>query len=382
MDLDDAGGRLLAGRYRLGALAGQGGAATVHEAVDIVLGRRVAVKLYEAVDPLGRYRFASEARLLAGLAHPGLVTVYDVSLDGDRPFLVMRLVDGPSLRDLLTRGPFEPAAVARIGVRLAEVLAYIHAHDVVHRDIKPGNILVDPSGACHLTDFGLARAMSATHLTNPGQYVGTAAYLAPEQITEPEVGPAADIYSLGLVLLECLTGQTEYTGNAAETALARLSRPPRIPETLPGSWPTVLAAMTCQDPDARPDAARCAALLAAVTDEPGHTVEVPRPRVPSSRSVHTGLIVLVVAAVAAAVTAAPETVSGRPVGGAPAVTPETSRAAVPAPPPDPPASADRDATRAPRGPGPAVPDVADKGKDKDKGNGKDKRGKGGRPGRG
>jgi serine/threonine protein kinase len=379
MDLDDAGGRLLGDRYRLGALAGQGGAATVYEAVDVVLGRRVAVKLYEAVDPLGRYRFASEARLLAGLTHPGLVTVYDVSLDGDRPFLVMRLVDGPSLRDLLTRGPFEPAEVARIGVRLAEVLAYVHAHDVVHRDIKPGNILVDGSGACHLTDFGLARAMSATHLTSPGQYVGTAAYLAPEQITEPEVGPAADIYSLGLVLLECLTGRTEYTGNVAETAVARLSRPPRIPETLPGSWPTVLAAMTSRDPDARPDAARCVALLASVTDEPGHTVEVPRPRMASARPVHTGLVALAVAAVAAAVAVGPETVSGRPVGGAPTVTPDTSRAAVPAPPPDTPAPADRDATRSPHGPGSS--DHADRGKG-GKGTGKDKRGKGGRPGKG
>ncbi|MBB4911037.1 serine/threonine-protein kinase [Actinophytocola algeriensis] len=353
MDVDDPGGRLLGGRYRLGTLVGQGGAATVYEAVDVVLGRRVAVKLFEAVDPLGRYRFASEARLLAGLSHPGLVTVYDVDLDGDRPFLVLRLVDGPSLRDLLAGGAFEPAAVARIGVRLATVLAYVHAHDVVHRDIKPGNVLVDSSGACHLTDFGLARARSATHLTSPGQYVGTAAYLAPEQITDPDVGPAADIYSLGLLLLECLTGRTEYTGNVAETAVARLSRPPRIPDTLPGSWSAVLTAMTAREPAARPDAARCAALLAAVTDKV--TVEVPRPRSVSPRPVHTGLVALALLAVAGAVAAVPQTVPGRPLGEPAAVTPGISGTTDRAPGVRPPAPADQDATGSQRGPGPAVP---------------------------
>jgi serine/threonine protein kinase len=362
MDVDDPAGRLLGGRYRLGALVGQGGTATVYEAVDVVLGRRVAVKLYEAVDPLGRYRFASEARLLAGLTHPGLVTVYDVSLDGDQPFLVLRLVDGPSLRHLLTGGAFEPAAVARIGVRLAEVLAFVHTHDVVHRDIKPGNVLVDSSGACHLTDFGLARAMSATHLTRPGQYVGTAAYLAPEQITDPDVGPAADVYSLGLLLLECLTGRTEYTGNAAETAVARLSRPPRIPDTLPGSWPAVLTAMTAREPADRPDAARCAVLLAAVGDGDtvNETVEVPRPRSSPPRPVvHTGLVALAVVAVAAAIAAAPQIVPGHPVGGPPPATPGTSRTADPAPPraeaPDTPTPVDRDATGPRPGAGAAGP---------------------------
>jgi len=385
MDVDDrdppeSGGRLLADRYRLGAFVGQGGAATVYEAVDVVLGRRVAVKLYESADPLGRYRFASEARLLAGLSHPGLVTVYDVCLDGDQPFLVMRLVDGPSVRDLLARGAFVPDAVARIGVRLAHVLAYIHAHDVVHRDVKPGNVLVDAAGDCHLTDFGLARATSAVHLTGPGEYVGTAAYLAPEQITDADVGPPADIYSLGLLLLECLTGRTEYTGNAAETALARLSRPPRIPDDLPGSWWNVLTAMTAQDPAARPAAARCATLLTTVADEPGDTVEalVPRPRPASPRPVHAGLAALAVAAVAAAVAAAPEAVPGQPVGRPPAVAPETSRTTEPPPPPAPrvvpPGTttfADRVTPRTHREPGPpARKDKPNKGKKHGKGRGK------------
>jgi eukaryotic-like serine/threonine-protein kinase len=186
--------RLLGDRYRLGALLGRGSAGRVFEAVDVVLGRPVAVKLYQSSDnTVGRYRFAAEARLLAGLSHPGLVTVYDVCVDAEEPYLVMRLVKGPTLRKLLDRGPFEPPAVARIGAQLTDALAYVHAHDVVHRDIKPSNVLVDASGACHLTDFGLARALGAAHLTVSGEFVGTAAYVAPEQITDVDTGPPADI---------------------------------------------------------------------------------------------------------------------------------------------------------------------------------------------
>jgi tRNA A-37 threonylcarbamoyl transferase component Bud32 len=265
---------LLDGRYRLGEVRGRGGAATVYEAVDLLLGRPVAVKRYEASEqPLGRDRFVVEARLLAGLCHPGLVTVHDVCLEGDQPYLVMRLVDGPTLRDLLDHGPLEPAATARVGARLADILAYVHAREVVHRDIKPSNVLVDAAGACHLTDFGIARALGTAHLTATGEFVGTAAYLAPEQVTDVDVGPAADIYALGLVLLECLTGETEYTGTTVESALARLSRRPRIPGALPSDWRALLAAMTAQEPAGRPGAARCAQLLTAIAQ--GRTAVMP-----------------------------------------------------------------------------------------------------------
>jgi eukaryotic-like serine/threonine-protein kinase len=316
--------RLLGDRYRLGALLGRGGAGRVHEAVDVALGRPVAVKLYQADgNAASRYRFAAEARLLAGLSHPRLVTVYDVGLDGDEPFLVMRLVKGPTLRDLLDRGPFDPPAVARIGTQLADVLAYLHAHDVVHRDIKPSNVLVDASGACHLTDFGLARALSAAHLTVSGEFVGTAAYVAPEQITDVDTGPPADIYALGLLLLECLTGHTEYTGTAIETALARLSRPPRVPGTLPAPWQALLSAMTAQDPETRPTAAQCAEVLNATTEgrsdaaaPVSHPVTTKLSRFrrrPHSRAVPAGLTALALAAAACAVAASPTTaVPGRP----------------------------------------------------------------------
>jgi eukaryotic-like serine/threonine-protein kinase len=328
--------RLLGDRYRLGALLGRGGAGRVHEALDIVLGRPVAVKVYQASDnAAGRYRFAAEARLLAGLSHPGLVTVYDVGLDADESFLVMRLVEGPTLRELLDRGPFEPSAAARVGTQLAGALAYIHARDVVHRDIKPSNVLVDAAGACHLTDFGLARALSAAHLTFSGEFVGTAAYVAPEQITDVDIGPPADIYALGLLLLECLTGRTEYTGTTVETALARLTRPPRIPDTLSSAWQTLLNAMTAQDPGSRPDAAHCAETLDAITEErvvPHPPATRPRPvpddspdrpypvtsklRRPRRGAVHAGLTAAALAAAAAYVVAvAPTTaIPGRPTG--------------------------------------------------------------------
>ncbi|MFC4852656.1 serine/threonine-protein kinase [Actinophytocola glycyrrhizae] len=335
-DLPD--GCLLDGRYRLGGLIGKGGAAVVHEAVDTVLGRRVAVKLYRAADPVGRYRFGSEARLLASLSHPRLVTVYDVCLDGDQPFLVLELVDGPTLRDLMNPGPFGYDVVARLGTALAEALAYVHSRDVVHRDVKPSNILVAPSGEPLLSDFGLARVLSGAHLTRTGEYVGTAAYLAPEQITDADVGPPADIYALGLVLLECLTGHPEYSGSAAETALARLSRPPRMPESLPPSWRTVLAAMTAQNPAERPTATRCAEWLAALGEgraEPA--IPLPRPvgrhdQQARLRPVHAGLAALALAAVAAVATTSPNAIPGHPTSQQPAPVPETSRTTVPAAP--------------------------------------------------
>jgi serine/threonine protein kinase len=340
---------LLGDRYRLGALLGQGGAGRVHEAIDTKLGRPVAVKVFQpGGTAIGRHRFVAEARMLAGLTHPGLVTVYDVSLDGDEPFLVMQLVDGPSLRDLLDRGPLDPTTVARIGARLAEVLAHVHARDIVHRDIKPANVLLDESGDSHLTDFGIARALGAAHLTGTGEFVGTAAYLAPEQITHVDVGPAADVYALGLVLLECLTGRTEYTGTTIETAIARLNRPPRVPESLPSPWHTLLTAMTAQDPADRPDARRCAELLSATGQDTGPRIPLPRepvdddppvaagqrpPRLPRARPVHAGLSALALAAACAVAATTTTAIPGHPVSEPQDRTPATESVTEAAPPP-------------------------------------------------
>ncbi|GAB3456639.1 serine/threonine-protein kinase [Actinophytocola sediminis] len=260
---------LLDGRYRIGEVLGRGGVATVYSAVDVLLGRDVAVKVFRREGSrLSLYRFAAEARLLAGLSHPGLVTVHDVCLDSDQPYLVMHLVTGSTLRGLMDRGPLASVTTARVGARIAEVLAYVHTRDIVHRDVKPSNVLVDTAGAGFLADFGIARAMGAAHLTLTGELIGTAAYLAPEQVTDVDVTPKADVYALGLVLLECLTGRPEYTGTTVEAAVARLSRQPRIGEEVPAAWRGLLTAMTSREPVNRPDAATCAGLLGALVRDP------------------------------------------------------------------------------------------------------------------
>ncbi|MCG8914344.1 protein kinase [Actinokineospora sp. PR83] len=256
-------GTPLDGRYRLGDLLGTGGMADVYRAVDLRLSRPVAVKLFHPkADGATIARLETEARLLAGLSHPGLVRLYDIGADDSRPYLVMQLVDGSTLRGHLDRGVLPADSVARFGMRLADTLAYVHSRDIVHRDLKPSNILIDHDGTCFLADFGIARAMGTERLTSAGHCVGTAAYLAPEQVRGAETGPAGDVYSLGLVLLECLTGEPEFTGSDIEAAIARLSRSPRIPKWLPRVWADTLAAMTLREPADRPDMAEVARRLA------------------------------------------------------------------------------------------------------------------------
>ncbi|MGV9994802.1 protein kinase domain-containing protein [Streptomyces sp. NPDC003374] len=260
---------VVGGRYRLGPLLGRGRAAEVREAMDTRLGRRVAVKLF--VPHLGHgseQRFAQEALLLARLDHPGLVTVYDVGVHEGRAYLVMRLIEGPTLRRLLSAGPLPARRVARIGAGLARALAHVHASGIVHRDVKPSNVLLSGSGTPYLTDFGIARPVDATHHTAPDVLLGTAAYVAPEQALGKEVGAAADVYALGLVLLECLTGRLEYEGTALEAALARLHRQPEIPGWVPGPLARLLGGMTALQEAARPDAAECARVLADIASDP------------------------------------------------------------------------------------------------------------------
>ncbi|MCL8027175.1 serine/threonine-protein kinase [Nocardioides bruguierae] len=269
----------LAGRYRLERLIGSGGAADVHRATDLVLDRAVAVKVLRAGttaledDTTARARFDSEARLLARLSDPGLVAVLDAGTDetgGDRrPFLVLELVEGGSLSDLVARGPLDPEAVARIGSSVAGGLAACHTADVVHRDVKPANVLIDRAGHAKLTDLGIARLLDDTDgHTRTGTTIGTAAYLAPEQARGDQVTPAADVYSLGLVLLEALTATRAFPGTPAESAIARLSRDPVVPDDLPDGWAPLLREATSADPAARPTAADLARRLAALAADP------------------------------------------------------------------------------------------------------------------
>ena len=255
---------LLADRYTLGDLVGRGGMADVFRGHDRVLDRAVAVKVLRESTAEGsdRARFTSEARTLAQLSHSGLVTVLDAGVDIDRPFLVMELVDGDTLADRLRAGPLDLETAGSVGVQLAEALAYAHERGVVHRDVKPANVLLDPGGRVKLADFGIARLIGDTvRHTQTGHAIGTAAYLAPEQVQGGEVDGRSDVYSLGLVLLESLTGRREYPGGSVEAALARLSREPEVPADLPAEWRETLAAMTAVDRSARPSADQVVALL-------------------------------------------------------------------------------------------------------------------------
>jgi serine/threonine protein kinase len=263
----DQSGKVIGGRYELGGLLGTGGMAEVYRARDIRLDRSVAIKLFlSGATPEDQIRLDREAQMLAALHTPGVVTVFDTGSHRGRPFYVMQVVDGGTLRQRM-RQPLPPSLVARIGAQVADTLDFVHAWGIVHRDIKPSNILLDDTGRqAYLADFGLALQAHATRVTRSGLLVGTAGYLAPEQLRGREVAPPTDIYALGLVLLECLTGQAEYPGGDTEAALARLSRPARVPAGLPEPWTELLVSMTHSDPSRRPRAAQCAELLRAAQD--------------------------------------------------------------------------------------------------------------------
>ena len=267
-------------RYRTTDLIGTGGAASVHRAVDENLGRDVAVKIFRpSVQEDDDYRRQhTETLLLATLNHPGLVTLLDAGLhhaeDGQvLNYLVMELVDGPDLRRTLKSGPLPAVSVASLGADLADALAYVHSKGVIHRDVKPANILLFPQEHDSrlypkLTDFGIARLVEATVATAHGATIGTANYLSPEQAQGGTVAPSTDIYSLGLVLLESLTGEKAFPGPIVEAAVARLLRDPEIPESLGSEWVELLRAMTNRLPDARPAAHEAAAALRLLAAEP------------------------------------------------------------------------------------------------------------------
>ena len=307
-----APGVLLADRYRLESRIAAGGVGEVWRAEDLVLGRPVAVKVLQegyASHPQTLARFRAEARHAGSLAHPGVAHVYDYGETGPagRPYLVLELVDGPSLAGVLAGGPLDPAATMGIVAQVAAGLAAAHAAGLVHRDIKPANLLMGRDGQVKITDFGIAHAAGSAPITQVGTLVGTPAYLAPERGAGEPATPASDLYSLGIVAHECLTGTTPFRGTPLEVASAsRFGLLPPLPAAVPAPVTALVTALTAKDPAARPGssaevAARAAqlrdamngGLLAGPPGRPGtrpsapaasHTAVLPDPPAPATET--------------------------------------------------------------------------------------------------
>ena len=224
------------GRYHLGARIGEGVSAVVYRAEDPDLGRPVALKLTRrsfARDPERRERVRREALGAAGLRHPGVVTIHEVGMHGERPYFVLELVEGVALEQRLREGPVGHTAAARLVAQVADAVDYAHEMGVIHRDIKPGNILLDADGRPRLTDFGLAQLASTEELTRHGDVLGTPAYMAPEQARGESVDHRVDVYALGVLLYELLTGSRPFGGPTSEATLyAVVHDLPAPPSTL------------------------------------------------------------------------------------------------------------------------------------------------------
>jgi len=262
---------LLGGRYRLDSVAGHGGMATVFSAHDTVLERKVAVKILQRRrDETGvlHERFEREARAEAKITHPNVVSVHDVGeTDDGRPFIVMDYVEGGSLQSIIAReGALTSERVALVGCGIARALAAAHAIGIVHRDVKPANVIVDAYDTAHLMDFGLARDLYEPDagMTVAGAIVGTPFYIAPEQVRFNAVSPAADLYALGCVMYHALTGEPPFTGDGAvDVAFRRFEEEPaELRAVAPAADPDLRAlihALLARDPVERPWDARAVA---------------------------------------------------------------------------------------------------------------------------
>jgi len=351
-----APGRVLAERYELVSILGSGGMATVFLARDRVLHRDVAVKVLRdqfATDPVFLARFTREALNAARLSHSGLVTIFDAGVDDGTAYIVMELVRGRTVQDVVrAEGRLPIARAVRIAADVCEVLDVAHRAGVVHRDIKPGNILLGDDGRTRVFDFGIARTSGSAGLTEISTVIGTAAYLSPEQAAGEPAGPPSDLYSVGCVLDEMLTGSPPF---AAETPIALLHRhvhddptapSARRPEVSDGLDAAVLH-LLAKDAAARPATADEARRELLATLDPTANATLILPAVDAStapvrrRAVVLAVVVVAVVALAVALAlllgrddGAPVTDIGTPTPAGSSATPTTSsstRSAAPAP---------------------------------------------------
>ncbi|HXO81825.1 MAG TPA: protein kinase [Mycobacterium sp.] len=288
---DDAlEGALLDGRYRVATKIATGGTSTVYRGLDTRLDRPVALKVMDsryAGDQQFLTRFQLEARSVARLKDPGLVAVYDQGLDARHPFLVMELVEGGTLRELLAeRGPMPPHAVAAVLRPVLGGLAAAHRAGLVHRDVKPENVLISDEGDVKIVDFGLVRAVAEAGITSTSVILGTAAYLSPEQVRDGSASPRSDVYAAGIVAYELLTGQTPFSGDTSlSVAYQRLDTdvpaPSSVINGVPARFDELVERATARDPAERyADAQDMAAELGAIVDG----LRLPDFRVPSPRN--------------------------------------------------------------------------------------------------
>ena len=285
---------VLAGRYRLIRSVGDGGMGSVWEAKDQQLDRRVAIKIPDerlAQDPEFVERFRREARSVAKLSHPHIAQVFDYGVDRGRPYLVMELVDGETLADRLNGDGPLPADQARaVAMGVAEALRVAHEAGIVHRDVKPGNIMLTPAGGVKVLDFGVAAGATEARMTTSGVIMGTPAYIAPERAQGKPATPASDVYSLGVVLYEMLAGRPPYSGDTAvAVASAHVhGEPEPLSRAVRGVDPDLARASEAamqKDPARRPGSARQFAALLG-----GATMAMPAPSSPSSTGASTQVL--------------------------------------------------------------------------------------------
>ncbi|MEU0222846.1 serine/threonine-protein kinase [Streptomyces sp. NPDC006284] len=305
MVTEGAGGRVIAGRYRLHERLGRGGMGIVWRATDQLLAREVAVKVLPLDETLSaaearrrRERTLREAQAVAQLRHPHVIVVHDVVEDDERAYMVMELVDGGSLADrVLGHGPVDATEAARIGVALLDALGTAHAAGILHRDVKPSNVLIAEDGRVVLTDFGVAQVAGATTLTESGSFVGSPEYTAPERMSGAGTGPESDLWSLGVLLCAVLSGASPFHRDSLGGVLHAVVTEEIRPPAQAGPILPVVRGLLERDPERRLDAAEAERMLRAFLAT-GRTPPPPRPGGP--RQVTRGVLMAVLLVVAAA----------------------------------------------------------------------------------